>query len=84
MLYGTINEQGHRLGVRYDVSEKVIFSHVSYKCLASGAVILGKNSLLIIKPIMDLLSPTPRLKIITSTQTWYFLIYMYVCITNII
>ena len=59
MLHGIINEQGHILYVRYDISEKVILFMFSYKCLASGAVILGNNSLLIIKPIMDLCHQLP-------------------------
>ena len=41
MLHGTINEKGNCLGVREAISEKKeYFSHVSYKSLASGALIL--------------------------------------------
>ena len=54
MLHGIINEQGHWLDVRDAISEKKnIFRMFCYKSLASGALILGINSLLIIK-LMDL------------------------------
>ena len=41
MLHGIIQEQGNCLDVRDDTSERNdYFSHVSYKSLASGALIL--------------------------------------------
>ena len=45
-----IDEQGHWLDVKYDISGKMnIFRLLSYKSLAPGALILGMDSLLIIK-----------------------------------
>ena len=50
MLHGIINEQGHKLNVRFNISGKInIFCMLSYKSLASGAYISGINSLVIIK-----------------------------------
>ena len=56
MLHGITLEQGHWLHVRDDIPEKMNnFRMFSYKFLASGALILGINSLLIIKPLGPLL-----------------------------
>ena len=44
MLHGIINEQGHWLDVREDISGKhEYFGMFFYKSLASGAAILGNN-----------------------------------------
>ena len=53
MLHGMINEQGHWLDERDDILEKkmIIFYMFSYKSLASGALMLGINSSVIIKPV---------------------------------
>ena len=41
MLHGIINEQGHCLDIRGDISEKInIFHMISYKSLVFGAYIL--------------------------------------------
>ena len=53
MLHGMINEQGNFLDVRNDISEKYHSPHVSYKSLASGALILGNIVIADNKP-MDL------------------------------
>ena len=41
MLHGIINKQGNYLGVRVNISEKILFNMFSYKSLASGALFLG-------------------------------------------
>ena len=51
MLHNIINELGHRLDVRDKISEKYFFHVFSYHSLVSGALILGINALLIIKPM---------------------------------
>ena len=41
MLHCIINGQGNCLDVWDDISEKILFSHVFYISLASGALISG-------------------------------------------
>ena len=41
MLHGIINKQGNYLGVRVNISEKILFNMFTYKSLASGALFLG-------------------------------------------
>ena len=53
MLHGIINEQGKCLDIRSDISEKNTIFQVSYKSLASGALILGIIDIANNKP-MDL------------------------------
>ena len=56
MLHNIINKQGHRLGVRDDISGRNEYFHiVSYKSLGFGALILGIKLLLIIKTFLQML-----------------------------
>ena len=52
MLHGILNEQGHCLDVRDDISGKYeyYFRMFSFMSLATGALILGINSWAIVKP----------------------------------
>ena len=50
MLHDIIKEQGNCLDVRAGISEKILFSHVSYISQASGALIIRVIVTVDIKP----------------------------------